>query len=99
MVTVVALANDEHNIWTGERAAVYPHLASGSHELCHLTGGQLVGIDAKCQAIDGLKEHSMIFLGERVLYIANGGGCEQLPCGRFLSRPEPVPISTKNKLP
>ena len=84
VVLVVALADDEHDLRTGEGAAVYAHAVLGDEQTVNLLGREAVGIDAECHAIGWCIELGAVLACEFVLYGANVAIAEEARHGRLV---------------
>ncbi len=84
MMAAVAFADDQHDVWRAEAAAIYLHLVGSMNQLGNLLRCQLVGIDAELESVDRQIEFGMILLCEGVLHLADGSSRHQLmvshPC-------------------
>ncbi len=78
MMATVAFADDQHDVWRAEAAAIYLHLVGSMNQLGNLMRCQLVGIDAEVESVDRQIEYGMIFLCEGVLYLSDGSSRHQL---------------------
>ena len=72
MMATVAFADDQHDVWRPETAAIYLHLVGSMNQLGNLMRCQLVGIDAELEAVDWQIEYGMIFLSKGVLHLSDG---------------------------
>ena len=72
MMAAVAFADDQHDVWRAEAAAIYLHLVGCMNQLGNLMRCQLVGIDAELEAVDWQIEYGMIFLCKGVLHLSDG---------------------------
>ena len=72
MVLIVALANNQHDIWHTIAATIYYHFLASSHQLVYLVRCQMVGIDAETKSIYWQIELGAILTRQLVFHLSDG---------------------------
>ena len=93
MVSAIALADDEYDLWRAIGAGIHLDLVGGMDELGNLVRSQLVGVDAEVETIEWEVEIATILLGQGVFYLTDGLASHQLVDGdlvlpRYASTPD-----------
>ena len=93
VVSAIALADDEYDLWRAIGAGIHLDLVGGMDELGNLVRSQLVGVDAEVETIEWEVEIATILLGQGVFYLTDGLARHQFVDGdlvlpRYASTPD-----------